>query len=88
MTNSTSSTFYINMVGLHDIKIKGSISFWKIKTASPINLINQKKAKPSQALQKEIRDGLSRVLEAPGRLQGNLEHMHVCLFKKAKLTFA
>ena len=62
MTNSSSSKFYINVVGLHDIKLKESICLQKMNTAFPINFINPRKAKPSQASQKEIRERLSSVL--------------------------
>ena len=77
MTSSSSSKFYIDIVGLRDIKLKGSISFWKIKTASPINL----KSKGSKTLAglTEIRDGLPRALEAPARLRATLGNAYLPL---------
>lgn len=74
----------------YDTKLKESTCLQEINTAFPINLINPRKAKLSQALKNDLRERLSSGLYAPCQDPGQLggyEHLRF-LFKKVKLISA
>lgn len=71
------------MWSTYDTKLKERAHLQKVNTACPKNLINPRKAKPSQAAKNYIKEYLPIVLQAPAWIHSNL-HAHIYIFFSKK----